>query len=246
MLFEKGHTEKSTYSKAINDDVSRPDVVVVIVSPSTSLVATLQQFLSLWGLAAVPGTVTDLGSLPLSYGASKNTVLVLDHILVGNGFEQQHLERLRRQRNHLRVLVAGHSETTDSEKHSLLQAGVSGYVALPKELHLLVKAIKVVATNGVWFERSVMAGAISKAFLANRWSRDAKQVNTDSAQQPHSVLTPRENVVASFASQGLRNREISQQLQIAEKTVKLHMTRIYRKLGISSRMQLVLLTQNTR
>jgi DNA-binding NarL/FixJ family response regulator len=55
------------------------------------------------------------------------------------------------------------------------------------------------------------------------------------------ALTAREAAVAACVSQGLRNSEIAVKLHISEKTVKLHLTHIYRKLGVSSRVKLVLL-----
>jgi DNA-binding CsgD family transcriptional regulator len=52
------------------------------------------------------------------------------------------------------------------------------------------------------------------------------------------ALTPAERRVAELASQGLTNREIAQSLFVIEKTVELHLSAVYRKLGIRSRHQL--------
>jgi DNA-binding NarL/FixJ family response regulator len=53
-------------------------------------------------------------------------------------------------------------------------------------------------------------------------------------------LTPRENEVAALAAAGLQVREIANRLGIAEGTAKLHLHNIYAKLGIHSRVRLVL------
>jgi DNA-binding CsgD family transcriptional regulator len=51
-------------------------------------------------------------------------------------------------------------------------------------------------------------------------------------------LTPSERRVAELAAEGPTNREIAQALFVTPKTVEVHLSRVYRKLGISSRSQL--------
>jgi DNA-binding NarL/FixJ family response regulator len=51
-------------------------------------------------------------------------------------------------------------------------------------------------------------------------------------------LTPSEGRVAELAAQGPTNREIAQALFVTQRTVEVHLTSIFRKLGISSRSQL--------
>jgi len=52
------------------------------------------------------------------------------------------------------------------------------------------------------------------------------------------ALTPSELRVATMAAEGMSNREIAQALYLSLKTVEMHLSRIYRKLGITSRQQL--------
>ena len=58
--------------------------------------------------------------------------------------------------------------------------------------------------------------------------------------QSHGIaaLTPAQRRVADLAAAGLRNREIAEQLEIAEKTVETHLGRVYAALDIKSRWQL--------
>jgi DNA-binding CsgD family transcriptional regulator len=51
-------------------------------------------------------------------------------------------------------------------------------------------------------------------------------------------LTPTEETVASLAAQGLTNREIADRTFLSPKTVEVHLTRVYRKLGVRSRAML--------
>jgi DNA-binding NarL/FixJ family response regulator len=54
----------------------------------------------------------------------------------------------------------------------------------------------------------------------------------------HEALTPSERRVAAMAKDGLANREIAQALFVSPKTVEMHLSHAYRKLGIGSRTQL--------
>src|SRR5262249_17490765 len=54
------------------------------------------------------------------------------------------------------------------------------------------------------------------------------------------LLTPREEQVVALVADGLSNREIAHELSLTEHTVKKYLFRIFEKLGISSRVELVL------
>ena len=51
-------------------------------------------------------------------------------------------------------------------------------------------------------------------------------------------LTASERRVAGFAAEGLSNKDIAQQLFVTTKTVEVHLSNVYRKLGIGSREEL--------
>ena len=53
------------------------------------------------------------------------------------------------------------------------------------------------------------------------------------------VLNLRQKEVAAFVAKGQSNKEIGDHLHITEKTVKFHLTTIYKKTGVSSRAQLI-------
>ena len=52
-------------------------------------------------------------------------------------------------------------------------------------------------------------------------------------------LSNREAEVAELVTQGLSNREVASQLFVTEKTVKFHLTNIYKKMSVKSRAQLI-------
>ncbi len=59
-----------------------------------------------------------------------------------------------------------------------------------------------------------------------------------------SLLTPREEQVVALVAEGLGNREIAGELNLSEHTIKKYLYRIFEKLGISSRVELVLYAVN--
>jgi DNA-binding NarL/FixJ family response regulator len=54
------------------------------------------------------------------------------------------------------------------------------------------------------------------------------------------LVTPREEQVVALVAEGLSNREIAQELALSENTVKKYLFRIFEKLGISTRVELVI------
>lgn len=63
------------------------------------------------------------------------------------------------------------------------------------------------------------------------------------------LLSKREREVVMLVTQGLANREIAQQANLSEHTVKNYLTRIFDKLGVSSRAELIIYAldrQNSR
>jgi len=65
----------------------------------------------------------------------------------------------------------------------------------------------------------------------------AIDVDLDETSKP---LTPKQLEVARLASRGLRNERIASDLAITVGTVKLHLHQVYKKLGINTRVELVM------
>lgn len=87
----------------------------------------------------------------------------------------------------------------------------------------LKKALKVVSRGEFWLGRKSMSQILSHQAVERNAS---------------GRLSETEKKVAAFICLGCRNKEIAQKLNISENTVKSHCNRIYKKLGVSDRLQL--------
>ncbi len=87
----------------------------------------------------------------------------------------------------------------------------------------LMDAIRRVAQGEVWLPLSLQAHVVAQL------------------RRPRmGLLSPREEEVVRYVARGLRNAEIATALAITEQTVKTHMTSIFRKLDVRSRVDLLL------
>jgi hypothetical protein len=110
-----------------------------------------------------------------------------------------------------------------------LAAGVSGYLLKTMPSHELVTAL-----------RDACAGAGAGAGRITRipQGRGEKDLSAD-AVDPSEQLTARETEVVRLVARGMANKVIAQQLSISPRTVEGHLNRVFDKLGIVSRTELV-------
>ncbi len=122
---------------------------------------------------------------------------------------------------------------SDLEKVDLLKLGVRGFVSQDCSSEQLEKALLHVANGELWVSRSII-----QLSLKNMVVYDSK--NTQKIKDTFS-LTLREIEILRKIMQGLKNKEIAQALLISETTVKTHINRIYRKMGVDNRTKAILL-----
>lgn len=130
----------------------------------------------------------------------------------------------------LRILLIGDSAmrfVADQHLKELIVRGVVGILPPSGDSNLLKKALRAVCDGELWLDRATLM----KLFAYMR--RSASQAS----------LAKREKEIMAHICQGYRNKEIAQKLNISEQTVKSHCNRIYRKLGVSDRLQLALYAQ---
>lgn len=146
-------------------------------------------------------------------------VVIMDLRLPGiSGFEA--IEAIHREMPGLGILVLSNYEGSE-DVHRALSSGALAYLTKDASAEVLVEAILNVKAG-----KRYVPAAIG-ALLAERI--------------PGSELTGREREVLGLLAKGCSNREVGDRLNISENTVRIHVSRILDKLGVTDRTQAVLL-----
>ena len=112
-----------------------------------------------------------------------------------------------------------------------IQAGAKGYLLKDVELEELVEAVRAVAAG-----KSIVKPAVTE-----RMMHGLKQVKTEFSSLEHpDPLTERETEILRLMAGGYSNKEIANALNVAEGTVKNHVSNILSKLGVRDRTRAVL------
>ena len=120
---------------------------------------------------------------------------------------------------------------------SAFRSGVHGIFCISDtHFRLLCRCIQKVAAGQIWVNSEQMN------FLLDLIS-DVPSLRVLNSQG-HQLLTPREEQVVALIAEGLSNRATARELNLSEHTIKKYLFRIFDKLGISSRVELVLYAVN--
>lgn len=152
-----------------------------------------------------------------AYRAHRPDVVVLDLRMPGiNGVET--IRMLRSEFRDARVLVFSNYASGD-EVFQALRAGACGFVVKDMALSRLLEAIRKVHQGEQYLPPEI-----------------AMQMS----ERVVSQLSPRELEVLRLVAKGLSNKEIGAALHVVEGTIKIHLTNILAKLGVSDRTQAIL------
>ncbi|MFD4840412.1 response regulator [Achromobacter sp. NPDC058515] len=136
------------------------------------------------------------------------------------------LKRLRQRRAQLRILVLSASQDPEDRRRAM-DAGAQGFLnksASCQELAAALEAVNDALPHPGAPVATLPAGAQDEAALLR-------------------ALTPRQSEVLRLMCDGLRNKEISEQLNMTEKTVKTHVSAILGTLGVLNRTQATLVAR---
>lgn len=109
--------------------------------------------------------------------------------------------------------------------YKAVEIGVKGYVLKDSESDVLIRAIRSVNEGDTYIQPN-MASLLFK-----------KMNNDESNNVQNSKLTKREIEVLKLITEGMLNKEIAHRLCISEKTVKNHVSNIFKKIEVSDRTQ---------
>lgn len=113
-----------------------------------------------------------------------------------------------------------------------IEAGVDGLVLKHNAPDRLVPCLDEVMAGRRWIEQHLLQRALNHA------------TGHQDDDGPLSKLTPRERSIVQMVGDNMRTRAIAERLGISEGTVKVHLHNAYEKLGVSSRVEIVLLVRD--
>jgi len=120
---------------------------------------------------------------------------------------------------------------------SAFRSGVRGIFSITdSNLRLLCKCLLRVAAGEIWASTEHLNHLMELISEVP----SLRVVNTGG----RALLTPREEQVVALVAEGLSNRQIARELNLSEHTIKKYLFRIFEKLGISTRVELVLYAFN--
>ncbi len=152
-------------------------------------------------------------------------VLLLDAHLPGPSPKEM-MDYVNKHHPKLKVLIMAES-VADVLLHQWLTAGISGYVLKNELPETIIRAIHVVIAGDTWFSRAIVKQLTNFETLG-------------AYRDKMAYLTKRERHVLDLIAQGWDNTRIATQLDLAEQTVRNCTSRIYKKLGVSSRAEAII------
>jgi DNA-binding NarL/FixJ family response regulator len=130
--------------------------------------------------------------------------------------------------------------TAAAEKDQIveaLQLGARGVVLKDSATQILLKSIRAVMDGEYWVGRESVSNLV-------QYLRGLVGSSSNVARQRRYGLTPRELEIVSAVVAGYANKEIAEHFKISEDTVKHHLSNIFDKVGVSTRLELALFAVN--
>jgi two-component system nitrate/nitrite response regulator NarL len=181
------------------------------------------------GLVVVGEATTHAGAFALAAREQPHIILLDLDLGAENGLDL--LPNLLAAAGQARVLILTGVRDVDEHRQAIRQ-GAMGLVLKEQAPDVLLKAIEKVHAGEVWLDRTMLAHVLSEMAVGG-----ARPVSTNTARI--ATLTQREREVIALVGEGLKNKQISDRMSISETTVRHHLTSIFAKLGMESRLELV-------
>ncbi len=159
-------------------------------------------------------------------------VLIFEAALAPNAVEA--VTELLRQAPQLKIVVVtpGSDEQLTLE---LFRRGAHGILSREVEPEIFIDCLRKVAAGEPWLDSQAI-----------HWVMEAYRGHTvrPSGARPKVQLTPKESLIVSCVTQGMKNKEIAARVGTTEQVVKNYLRKVYDKLGVADRLELALYCLN--
>jgi len=215
------------------EDVGKGHFIRVIVADTQAIFrAGLRKVFALEDDIRVVGQAETLAQAQSAVKKFSSDVVIFEAALAQNPVEA--VADLIRQNPQMRIVVVtpGADEELTLE---LFRRGTHGIVSREVEPELLVDCLRQVAAGETWLENKAV-----------HWVMEAyrNQNNRPAGARPKVQLTPKETLIVSCVTQGMKNKEIALRVGTTEQVVKNYLRKVYDKLGVADRLELALYCLN--
>ena len=215
------------------EDGGKGQFVRVIVADTQAIFrAGLRKIFALEDDIRVVGQAETLAQTQSAAQKFSADVLIFEAALAPNPVEA--VADLIRQNPQVRIVVV----TPGAEEEltvDLFRRGAHGILSREVEPEVMVDCLRKVAEGGTWLDSQ-----------ATRWVMEAyrSQSSRPAGARPKVQLTPKETLIVSCVTQGMKNKEIALRVGTTEQVVKNYLRKVYDKLGVADRLELALYCLN--
>jgi DNA-binding NarL/FixJ family response regulator len=214
-------------------DAGQGQFVRVIVADTQAIFrAGLRKIFALEDDIRVVGQSETLAQTQSAVAKFSADVLIFESALSPNPVES--VAELLRQYPKLKIVAV--TPGADQELTlELFRRGAHGIVSREVEPELMVDCLRKVVAGDTWLDNQ-----------ATHWVMDAyrNQNNRATGSRPKVQLTPKETLIVSCVTQGMKNKEIALRVGTTEQVVKNYLRKVYDKLGVADRLELALYCLN--
>src|SRR5699024_9525599 len=179
--------------------------------------------------------------------ASSDDYSVLVHVLNANELDvilldtyafihnQKHIREIILQSD-MKVIILG-TVTEKAEVKEAIKAGVHGYLFKEMDMFAFVDAIKLIISGQSYYHPNMTSELVNEYRKILQETYEKEKDNT--VHRPLHLYTRRECEVLQLLTDGESNRQIAKSLDISEKTVKNHVSSLFKKMQVNDRTQAV-------
>lgn len=202
---------------------------VLVVDDHPLVLEALNQLLKKLDRGAQVTEAQDAASFERALAAQPDLDLILlDLGLPGaDGFDL--LGRVRAERPEVPVVVVSASDDAARVTRAI-DLGAMGFIPKNSSRDVMLSALRLVLSGGIYLPPTALSG---------RSSASSAPATPAAATAADAGLTARQAEVLGLLLQGMPNKVICRQLDLAEGTVKIHVAAILRTLGVATRTQLL-------
>src|SRR3984957_12131076 len=219
---------------AIQPEDSKGTIRVIVADTQAIFRAGLRKIFALEDDIRVVGQAESLDQTLTAIQRFSADIVIFEAALAVNPADS--ISDLLRQNTTCRLVVV--LQEPDQEMTlELFRRGAHGIVSREVEPEMLVECLRRVAQGEPWLESRAVA-----------WVMQAYRTQgaRPTGSRPKVSLTPKESLIVSCVTQGMKNKEIALRVGTTEQVVKNYLRKVYDKLGVADRLELALYCLNHR